>query len=88
MIFQKADRDEWGSAMEAMQAALALEKNSNQIFLDLHKLADKHGDAQVRTRHITYIGSSVLQQLKHGQAYLGNFLKDEQGSVTQLGWGL
>ncbi|XP_064604120.1 LOW QUALITY PROTEIN: soma ferritin-like [Liolophura sinensis] len=44
---KKADRDEWGSAMEAMQAALALEKNSNQIFLDLHKVAGKHGDAQM-----------------------------------------
>jgi len=43
---KKPERDEWGSALEAMQAALALEKHVNQALLDLHKLADGHGDAQ------------------------------------------
>jgi len=43
---KKPDRDEWGTGLEAMQAALALEKNVNQSLLDLHKLADSHGDAQ------------------------------------------
>jgi hypothetical protein len=31
-----------------MEAALALEKSVNQALLDLHKVADSHGDAQVR----------------------------------------
>ena len=44
---QKPERDEWGSGLDAMQAALALEKNVNQSILDLHKLADTHGDSQV-----------------------------------------
>merc|ERR1711893_145603 len=44
---QKPERDEWGSGLEAMQAALALEKNVNLSLLDLHKLADSHGDAQI-----------------------------------------
>merc|ERR1712044_62215 len=44
---QKPERDEWGSGLEAMQSALALEKNVNQSLLDLHKLADSHGDAQM-----------------------------------------
>ena len=43
---QKPERDEWGSGLEAMQAALALEKNVNQSLLDLHSLADTHGDHQ------------------------------------------
>jgi ferritin heavy chain len=43
---QKPERDEWGSGLEAMQAALALEKNVNQSLLDLHKLADTHDDGQ------------------------------------------
>jgi len=43
---QKPERDEWESGLTAMQAALALEKNVNQSLLDLHKLADSHGDAQ------------------------------------------
>ena len=44
---QKPERDEWGSGLEAMQAALALEKNVNQSLLDLHKLCGTHGDSQV-----------------------------------------
>ena len=47
LSFQKPDRDEWGSGLEAMEAALALEKTVNQSLLDLHKVADGHGDAQV-----------------------------------------
>merc|ERR1712141_856773 len=41
---QKPDRDEWGTGLEAMQAALQLEKNVNQALLDLHKVAGTHGD--------------------------------------------
>ncbi|KAL4227043.1 fts3-like protein [Mactra antiquata] len=44
---QKPDRDEWGTGLEAMEAALALEKSVNQSLLDLHKIADSHGDAQM-----------------------------------------
>lgn len=45
--FQKPDRDEWGTGLDAMQIALQLEKSVNQSLLDLHKLADGHRDAQV-----------------------------------------
>ena len=45
--FQKPERVEWGSGLEAMQAALALEKSVNQSLLDLHAIADKHKDYQV-----------------------------------------
>ena len=45
--FQKPERDEWGSGLEAMQIALSLEKNVNKALLDLHKLGDNHGDSQV-----------------------------------------
>lgn len=44
---KKPDRDDWGSGLEAMMAAHALEKSVNQSLLDLHKLADSHGDAQM-----------------------------------------
>ncbi|XP_029102732.1 ferritin, middle subunit-like [Scleropages formosus] len=36
---RKPERDEWGSGLEAMQCALALEKKVNQALLDLHKVA-------------------------------------------------
>ncbi len=48
VCLQKPERDEWGSGLEAMQAALALEKSVNQSLLDLHAIADKHSDYQVR----------------------------------------
>lgn len=47
IVLQKPDRDEWGTALDAMQVALSLEKSVNQSLLDLHKTADSHNDAQV-----------------------------------------
>nr|AFV81451.1 ferritin [Scrobicularia plana] len=44
---QKPDRDEWGTGLDAMKAALALEKTVNQSLIDLHKIAETHGDAQM-----------------------------------------
>lgn len=44
---QKPCEEEWASGQAAMEAALQLEKTVNQALLDLHKLADQHGDAQV-----------------------------------------
>lgn len=35
------------AGLEAMEAALELEKKVNQSLLELHKTADKHGDYQV-----------------------------------------
>jgi ferritin heavy chain len=44
----KPEKDEWGSALEAFQAALALEKMNNQMLLELHALAGQNNDAQVK----------------------------------------
>uniref|UniRef100_A0A803JLI4 Ferritin n=1 Tax=Xenopus tropicalis TaxID=8364 RepID=A0A803JLI4_XENTR len=41
---KKPERDEWGNTLEAMQAALQLEKTVNQALLDLHKLASDKTD--------------------------------------------
>ena len=46
---KKPAKDEWGSGQDAMQVALELEKTVNQALLDLHKIADKHGDFHVST---------------------------------------
>ena len=40
-------KDEWGTGLNAMQAAMELEKTVNQALLDLHKVADKHSDFMV-----------------------------------------
>ncbi|NXL05568.1 FRIH3 protein, partial [Mesembrinibis cayennensis] len=41
---KKPERDAWGSALEAVEAALQLEKSVNQALLDLHHLASEKGD--------------------------------------------
>lgn len=38
---------EWGSALQAVEAALELEKTVNQSLLDMHKTADGHSDGQM-----------------------------------------
>ena len=44
---QKPEKESWGSGLDAMQSALAMEKTVNQCLLDLHKLAENNGDAHV-----------------------------------------
>ena len=46
---KKPIKDEWGSGLDAMQEALALEKSMNQSLLELHTTANKHNDYQVST---------------------------------------
>ncbi|XP_074075856.1 ferritin light chain [Macrotis lagotis] len=44
---QKPARDEWGRSLEAMEAALDLEKGLNQALLKLHALGSDQGDPQL-----------------------------------------
>lgn len=44
---QRPEKDEWGTPLEAMQTALALEKNVNTSLLALHGLAQTHNDAHM-----------------------------------------
>jgi len=41
----KPNRDDWGTALEAVEASLELEKTVNQSLLDMHKVASDHDDA-------------------------------------------
>ncbi|TKR93541.1 hypothetical protein L596_007973 [Steinernema carpocapsae] len=43
----KPDKDEWGNALSAFEAALALEKFNNQSLLELHAIAGNNNDAQM-----------------------------------------
>ena len=56
---QKPEQDEWGTGLEAMKTALDLEKHVNQSLLDLHKVADKNGDPQVRISQIPFVAMVV-----------------------------
>jgi len=42
----KPVKQDWSSGLEAMQAALQLEKTVNQSFLDLHAIATQYNDPQ------------------------------------------
>merc|ERR1712002_824126 len=85
---QKPERDEWGSGLEAMQAALALEKNVNQALLDLHKVAETHGDAQMMdfiegnylTEQVEAIKelSDYITNLKRVGPGLGEYMFDKE----------
>ena len=57
--FQRPDRDEWGSGLEAMKMALSLEKSVNQCLTDLRRLAESKGDVQVCV-HGSVIGGSIF----------------------------
>ncbi|ELK23152.1 Ferritin light chain, partial [Myotis davidii] len=41
---QKPSQDDWGKTQDAMEAALALEKNLNQALLELHALGSTRAD--------------------------------------------
>jgi ferritin heavy chain len=77
---EKPERDEWGSGLEAMQMALTLEKNVNQVLLDLHKLATTHDD-----NHMTdFLEGNFLEEQVVSIKQLGGFVTQ----LKRLGPGL
>ncbi|MCJ0218189.1 ferritin [Clostridioides difficile] len=85
---KKPDRDEWGSALDAMQVALSLEKSVNQSIIDLHKVASSHNDAQMADFLETeYLEEQVqaikeisdhITQLKRVGTGLGEYMYDKE----------
>jgi ferritin heavy chain len=69
---KKPERDEWGSGLEAMRAALDLEKTVNQSIIDLHKLAGECGD-----QHMTHYLDDFLDEQVQG-------IKEIADHVTRL----
>nr|UYM80481.1 ferritin-like protein 2 [Bugula neritina] len=63
------EKSDWGSGLEAMRSALDLEKHVNQALLDLHKTADRHGDAQmcdfIETHYLTEQVEAINEIAKH-----------------------
>jgi ferritin heavy chain len=83
----KPMRDTWGSGLDAMQAALELEKNVNQALLNLHKVASNSPDAQMadfieefleeQVDSIKQLGEYVTQ-LKRVGSGLGEYMFDKE----------
>lgn len=67
---EKPEMDEWGSGLEAMQMTLALEKNVNQVLLDLHKVATLHND-----NHMTdFLEGHFLEEQVVSIKQIGEFI--------------
>jgi len=85
---KKPERDEWGSGLEAMQAALALEKQVNQALLDLHATAGANNDAQmcdfIENHYLTEQVEAIKQlgeyvtNLKRVGPGMGEYLFDKE----------
>lgn len=69
----KPQSDEWGGGLDAMQTALALEKNVNQFLLDMHKVASNHDDAHL----VDFLESEFLNEQVES-------IKELAGYTTQL----
>ncbi len=72
---RKPAKDDWVGPLEAMQAALQLERDVNQALLDLHKIADRHGDGQVLYPYRSYFSRDII---------FANFADSEQENNTML----
>lgn len=67
---QKANTDEWVTALNAMEASLELEKSVHQSLLDLHKNADDHDDAQLTD----FLEGEYLKEQVEDQKYIGDLI--------------
>jgi len=84
----KPPQDSWGTPLEAMEAALALEKKVNVSLLELHKIGDSHGDANfcdfIESEFLTEQVESIKQlsgyvtNLKRVGPGLGEYLFDKK----------
>lgn len=80
---------EWGSAVDGLQAALDLEKQVNQSLLDLHKTAGSQNDPHLskfledeyleeQVEAIKELGDMITKLKRAGPAGLGEYLFDKE----------
>nr|XP_056719211.1 ferritin heavy chain A-like [Euleptes europaea] len=87
---KKPERDAWGTTLEAMEAALQLEKSVNQALLELHRLASDQNDPHLcdflethyldeQVKAIKVLGDYItnLRRLGASQGGLGEYLFDK-----------
>ena len=81
---KKPERDEWGNTLDAMQAALQLEKTVNQALLDLHKLATDKVDPHL----CDFLESEYLEEQVKSIKRLGDYITNlKRLGVPQNGMG-
>merc|ERR1711970_126949 len=84
VVFQdiaKPTTMEWGTPLEAMEAALELEKTVNQSLLDLHKVAGDKGDGHL----CDYLESEYLGEQVEGIKAIGDLITKMKRAGDGLG---
>lgn len=76
---KRPEKDDWGSGLDAMKAALALEKSVNKSLLDLHKVAETHDDPQMQG----FLEGNYLQEQVEAIKELGDYVTN----LTRVGPG-
>ncbi|CDW56911.1 Ferritin [Trichuris trichiura] len=76
----KPSSDDWGSGLEAMKAALALEKSVNQGLLELHAIAERHNDCNM----CDFLADEFLKE----QVEAINRLSQHVTNLSRLGPGM
>merc|ERR1712201_2875 len=72
---------EWGTPLEAMEAALELEKTVNQSLLDLHKVAGDKGDGHL----CDFLESEYLGEQVEGIKAIGDLITKMKRAGDGLG---
>merc|ERR1719430_740516 len=84
VVFQdvaKPSTMEWGSPLDAMEAALELEKTVNQSLLDIHKAADGKGDAHL----CDFLEAEYLGEQVEGIKSIGDWITKIKRAGDGLG---
>lgn len=68
----KPEKESWGSGLDAMQSALAMEKTVNQCLLDLHKLAESNGDPHMADWLESEFLDEQVKSIKEISEYITN----------------
>ncbi|XP_041494609.1 ferritin light chain-like [Microtus oregoni] len=82
---QKPSQDEWGKTQEAMEAALALEKNLNQALLDLHSLGSARTDPHLCDFLENHFLDTEVKVIKKMGNHLTNLRRLATGPQASLG---
>ncbi|XP_075809569.1 ferritin light chain-like [Microtus pennsylvanicus] len=77
--------DEWGKTQEAMEAALALEKNLNQALLDLHSLGSARTDPHLCDFLENHFLDKEVKVIKKMGNHLTNLRRLATGPQASLG---
>merc|ERR1712012_112636 len=84
VVFQdiaKPSSSEWGTPLQAMEAALELEKTVNQSLLDLHKASDGKGDAHL----CDFVEAEFLGEQVEGIKQIGDMITKIKRAGDGLG---